>query len=115
MLVIGWRGWRGTLPRNRVAGVRTSATLRSDEAFALGNRVAAPATMTGGGLMVLIGLSVPMLGSTITTILVAVIGTVGSVFLVGAGGVLAHRAASAMPEPAIGGCGGCAGGCCGGA
>jgi uncharacterized membrane protein len=38
----------GRLPRNRLAGVRTAATMRSEEAFLTGNRVAAPAIILGG-------------------------------------------------------------------
>lgn len=45
---VGVLGRIGRLPRNRLAGVRTAATLRSDEAFAVGNRAAAPATVLGG-------------------------------------------------------------------
>jgi uncharacterized membrane protein len=48
VVVTGVLGAIGRLPRNRLAGVRTSATMRSNEAFAIGNRVAAPAIILGG-------------------------------------------------------------------
>lgn len=44
----GILGWVGRLPRNRVAGLRIWATMRSDEAFVEGNRAAGPATTIGG-------------------------------------------------------------------
>lgn len=115
VLIIGWRGLRATLPRNRFAGVRTPATMRSDETFRLGNRVAAPATLAGGAVLMLVGFCLPLVGSTSSALLLLAIGIVGMVGLVLAGGVLGHRAAAAMPEtaPGDGGCGGCAGGCCG--
>lgn len=113
-LVIGWRGLRGQLPRNRYAGVRTAATMRDDSAFELGNRVAAPATLAGGAASLLCGLALLALPSLSAVIIVALLGGVGLVVLMGIGGTLGHRAAAALPEPvAAGGCGGCAGGCCG--
>ncbi|MGQ0774109.1 MAG: SdpI family protein [Pseudonocardiales bacterium] len=39
---VGLLGWRERLPRNRFAGIRTPATLRSDAAFVLANRVVRP-------------------------------------------------------------------------
>jgi uncharacterized membrane protein len=48
VVVAGLLGALGRLPRNRLVGVRTPATLRSDEAFLIGNRVAAPAIVLGG-------------------------------------------------------------------
>ncbi|WP_433870709.1 SdpI family protein [Saccharopolyspora sp. CA-218241] len=48
LLYVGLRGWRGRLARNRFVGVRTPAALRGEEAFALANRVAAPANIAGG-------------------------------------------------------------------
>ena len=114
VVVTGWRGLRGQLPRNRYAGVRTAATMRNDQAFELGNRVAAPATLASGAASLVCGLSLPVLPSLTTVIMVAVIGGVGGLVLMAVGGVLGNRAAAALPEPApTGGCGGCAGGCCG--
>ena len=44
----GVLGRLGRLPRNRLLGVRTASTMRSDEAFLAGNRVVGPATALGG-------------------------------------------------------------------
>lgn len=48
VVATGILGWLGRLPRNRVAGLRIPATMRSDEAFVAGNRAAGPATTIGG-------------------------------------------------------------------
>lgn len=60
LVVIGVaiRGWQGRLPRNFVAGVRTPATMRSDEAFQIANKVAAPLAVAGGAVMVAVVLIV---------------------------------------------------------
>ncbi|QUH05654.1 SdpI family protein [Saccharopolyspora erythraea] len=113
LLFVGWRGLRGQLARNRYAGVRTPATLRSEEAFELANRAAAPAYLAAGATGVLAGAALPALATTFSVVLVAVIGVVGAFGLQVVGGVFGNRAAEAMPEPApAAGCGGCAGGCC---
>ncbi|MBA8827710.1 putative membrane protein [Saccharopolyspora lacisalsi] len=110
LLVLGRRGLHGTLPRNRFVGVRTPAALRNDEAFELGNRVAAPAMLAGGAVGVLSGAMLPLLPSTSSVVMVALIGAVGTFGLMTAGGVLGARAAQALPEPANP-CAGCAGSC----
>ncbi|WP_216212212.1 SdpI family protein [Amycolatopsis aidingensis] len=112
----GWLGWRERLPRGRGAGVRTSATLRGDEAFRVANKVAGLPTLAGGGVGVLAGAAALFVPSTAAAIVTAVIGLLGMFGLLAAGGVLGHRAALAVPEPAApaGGCAGCAcgaGGC----
>jgi uncharacterized membrane protein len=48
LLAVGLLGWRQRLPRNRFAGIRTPATLRSDAAFIAANRVAAPPILAAG-------------------------------------------------------------------
>jgi uncharacterized membrane protein len=48
-------GWRGRLSRDGAIGVRTSATTRSDEAFEVANKAAAPLGVAGGLVMVLGG------------------------------------------------------------
>jgi uncharacterized membrane protein len=48
-------GWRGRLSRNWVAGVRTFSTMRSDAAFAVANKAAAPLGVAGGLVMALGG------------------------------------------------------------
>lgn len=111
----GFLGWRGLLRRDRGTGVRTEATLRSDEAFAVGNRIAGLPTMAAGVVGIAGGLAALAMPTTIGLIVAAVIGVLGLLALVAAGGVLGNRAAAAVPEPAPvqGGCAGCACGGCG--
>lgn len=112
LLYVGRRGLHGRLPRNRFVGVRTPAALRSDDAFELGNRVAAPATLAGGAVGVLSGAALPMLPSVSSVVVVAVIGLVGAFGLMTVGGVLGARASQALPAPTPASpCAGCAGGC----
>jgi len=47
--------WQGGLQRNNLAGVRTPSTMRSDEAFAVANKAAAPYAAAGGGVMIVGG------------------------------------------------------------
>ncbi|WP_433303820.1 SdpI family protein [Actinoplanes sp. CA-030573] len=88
----GVLGLLGRLPRNRVAGVRTSATLRSDRAFEIGNRVAAPLVIAGGAAAVAGGLVALALPDRARTACVLA-GVVLLVALVVAGGVRGDRAA----------------------
>jgi hypothetical protein len=116
---VGWGGllgWRERLPRERGAGVRTAATLRSDEAFRLGNKVAGLPTLVGGVIGVLAGVAGLVMPSSAGTVIAAVVGLIGLVALVVSGGVLGNRAAATVPEPSKlpAGCAGCAcgaGGC----
>ncbi|APU18031.1 MULTISPECIES: SdpI family protein [Actinoalloteichus] len=111
LLVIGWRGMKETLPRNRFAGVRTAATLRSDEAFRVGNRAAGLPTLVSGAIGVLT--AVGLLGLSGPAQLIALgVGVVGLLGLTVAGGVLGTRAAATVkdkPARTLG----CAGQCCG--
>ena len=105
LITVGLLGWWQRLPRNRFAGIRTPATLRSDAAFVAANRVAAPPVLAAGAVCAAGGgLALGTDGSALTVI-VAVAG-VGAVGLLVAGGLLGHRLAAAMPAPA-GGCAGC--------
>jgi uncharacterized membrane protein len=57
-LLVVWvaiRSWQGRLSRNYVAGVRTPSTMRSDEAFRIANKVAAPFSLVGGALITVTG------------------------------------------------------------
>ncbi|ASU80661.1 hypothetical protein CDG81_23015 [Actinopolyspora erythraea] len=98
-LALGWRGLRGTLPRNRYVGVRTPAALRDDETFRLANRVAAPPILASGAIAVVVGCCLAVLGGTGTGWLITGIGAFGALVLLVAGGVLGGRAAAAAPEP----------------
>jgi uncharacterized membrane protein len=106
LLTVGSLSWRRRLPRNRFAGVRTPATLRSAAAFSEANRVAAPpmlaaAAVCAAGGAVALGTDGPAL-----TVIVSLVG-VSTVGLLLAGGLLGHRVAAAMPPTATG-CAGCA-------
>jgi hypothetical protein len=110
-VLVGWGGllaWRERLSRERGAGVRTAATLRSDEAFRAGNRVAGLPTLAGGVVGVLAGIAALVMPSTGGLVTAAVIGLLGTFGLLAGGGVLGNRAASMVPapEPAAG-CSGC--------
>lgn len=111
LLLLGWSSLQGKLPPNRYVGVRTVATLRSDQAFQIGNRVAGPGLVAAGAVALLTGASLPLLPSPGSVVLVAAIGGVGAFTLMTVGGVAGHRAAAALPEPAPAGCAGCTGGC----
>lgn len=114
LLVLGWRGLRAKLPRNRHLGVRTPASMRSAEAFELANRAAAPGILAGGAVAMLAGIALPALASGLSVALVIVLGLLGAFALMTIGGLTGNRAAEAVPAPTpvTGGCGGCAGGCC---
>ncbi|MGQ0480766.1 MAG: SdpI family protein [Pseudonocardia sp.] len=111
LAVVGGLAWRRRLPRNRLAGIRTAATLRDDEAFAVGNRVGAPPVLAGAAVAVL-GAAVA-LGAPSTTAgwVLAGVSAVATVLLSGVGGVLGDRAASRVPAPAPVSCGGACAGC----
>ncbi|MGW0517653.1 SdpI family protein [Crossiella sp. NPDC003009] len=114
LAVVGLRGLRGTLPRNAYAGVRTARAMRSDEAFALANKVAGLPVLVSGLLLVLTGVVTAPLTETGLYLTLLILGGLGAVLITAAGGMLGHRAADALPdpEPAAKGCGGCCGGIC---
>lgn len=101
LIVVAGLGARNRLRRNRWAGVRTGATLRSDAAFALANRVsAAPMAAAGavagvGGAVLLAGAD-GMLGWVVLTVSV-----VGMLVLAGVAGVAGDRAAQAVIPPTL--------------
>jgi hypothetical protein len=118
-VLVGWGGllgWREKLPRDRGAGVRTAATMRSDEAFRVGNKVAGLPTLVGGLIGVVGGVAGLLMPDTAGLIVATVVGLIGLFALLVGGGVLGNKAASAVPEPSNipAGCTGCAcgaGGC----
>jgi uncharacterized membrane protein len=111
LATVGWRGWRERLPRNRFAGVRTAATLRSDEAFRVANKVAGLPTLLAGAVMAAGGLLAGTLVGAPTLVTAVVVVVVGSCALAVAGGRLGHRAALAVPDQPAAGSGGCGGVC----
>lgn len=119
-LVVAWGGflgWREKLPRDRGAGLRTAATMASDEAFALGNKVAGLPTLAGGMVGVLAGVAGLLSPTTGGTVIAVIVGLAGLVALTIGGAALGTKAAAAVPAPepaAPAGCSGCAcgaGGC----
>lgn len=90
--VSGALGWIGRLPRNRLAGVRTSSTMRSEHAFAVGNRVAGPAVTLGGLVAVVAGLVALFLPGNDADGVVLV-GVLVMAVLAAVGGILGSRAA----------------------
>lgn len=114
LAVVGRRARAGSLTRNRWAGVRTPATLASDEAFALGNRVASPFLLAGGGIAVVVGPVLALAPSSAAFVVLTAIAVLGVVALTVAGGVLGSLAAERMPVPAATRPSPCAGCACGG-
>jgi hypothetical protein len=116
LLFVSLLGWRRRLPRNRFAGVRTVASLRDEETFAVANQVGAPLSASAGAVAVLGGvatvirtMAAPDVGvaGPVTVLVLAALGTAG---LTVAGGVLGDRAARAVPMP-VSGCAGVCAGC----
>lgn len=106
-------GARSRLPRNRFAGVRTAATLRSDSAFALGNRVAAVPLGAAGAVAGLGGAAAVLGGPGAAAWIVLAITGAGTLVLAGFGGAMGDRAAVRMAdrEPEPSGCSGTCAGC----
>ncbi|HEV7650651.1 MAG TPA: SdpI family protein [Actinophytocola sp.] len=107
--LVGVLGFLERLPRNRFAGVRTPATLRSDRAFVVANKVAGLPVAVAGGVALVCGALGLVAGPVIT-----IIGLAGLAAITIAGGLLGHRAAEAVPDEAElpAGCQGCqCGGC----
>ncbi|WP_116100659.1 SdpI family protein [Amycolatopsis thermalba] len=116
-VVVGWGGllgWREKLPRDRGASVRTTSTLRSDEAFRLANRVAGLPTMVAGVVGIVAGIAGLLMPGTAGVLIATAIGLVGMFALVAGGGALGHRAAATVPPPAPAVPAGCSGCACGG-
>ena len=104
-------GARGRLPRNRWAGVRTSATLASDAAFALAQRVAA-APLGAAGAVAVAGGAVLIASPATAGLVVLGVAVVAVLVLAGTAGMLGDRAAERVrPEPAPAACAGTCGGC----
>jgi hypothetical protein len=113
LLPVGVLGLTGRLPRNRYAGVRTAQTLRSDDTFAVGNKVAGLPIAVAGVVGVLGALAGWLMPNPVPAVVLALVGVLA--ITVG-GGVLGNRAAAAVkdPEPELpAGCKGCACGGCG--
>lgn len=113
-LVVAWGGllgWREKLA-DRGAGVRTAATLRSAEAFRIGNKVAGLPTIVAGMIGMFSGVAGLVVPTTAGTVVATVVGLIGMFALVAAGGLLGHQAAANVPAPTPAGCAGCGCGNC---
>ncbi|MBT0567773.1 SdpI family protein [Williamsia sp. CHRR-6] len=109
--VVGVLGITRRLPRNRVVGIRTAATLRSDATFAAAHATAGPGLVAGSvvltlGAMLGLGLS----GAAATGF--AAIGLLAGLVLLGSASSFGLRAAAAVPDwdddaPSCGTAGGC--------
>jgi uncharacterized membrane protein len=64
LIVVAVASWQERLPRNVLAGVRTPTTMRSDQAFKVANKVAAPLTAAGGAVLMLGGVLAALLGTS---------------------------------------------------
>lgn len=49
-VIVGWLSTTGRLPRNRVVGIRTRATMASDDAWIAAHRAAGPSLFVGAAL-----------------------------------------------------------------
>lgn len=112
LIAVAVLGARSRLRRNRWAGVRTEATLRSAEAFLVANRVAAAPTGAAGaaaaaGGAVLLAATGGALGWVVLAVSV-----VGLLALAGFGGMMGDRAAQTV-VPASLAAPSCAGVCAG--
>ncbi|MGB3771576.1 MAG: SdpI family protein [Rhodococcus sp. (in: high G+C Gram-positive bacteria)] len=101
---VAFLGLRGTLRRNSRVGVRTAASMRSDEAFTVANKVAAPTT-AAGAFFLLIGAVATMAPGGLFGVVAAVLTTVAALATAAYGGSMGNRAAEAMPAGDAGGCG----------
>jgi hypothetical protein len=113
LLTIAVLGLRRKLRRNRWAGVRTAASLRSDAAFAVANQVASAPLAAAGGVAA-VGGAVLLAGATgVLGWTLVVVSTIAVFVLTGVAGVAGDRAAGAVPTPAPepSACGGTCAGC----
>jgi SdpI/YhfL family protein len=115
-VVVGWGGFLGfreRLTRESGTGVRTAASLRSEAAFKLANRIAGLPTLAGGAVAVVAGLAALAMPTTAGLIAAAFVGVLGLLAMVVGGGVLGARAALTVPAPAPAAPAGCSGCACG--
>ena len=113
LLTIAVLGLRRKLSRNRWAGVRTAASLRSDTAFAVANQVAAAPLGAAGGVAVVGGCALLAGATGVLGWTLVVVSGIAVFVLIGVGGVAGDRAAGAVPPPNPGPsvCGGACAGC----
>jgi uncharacterized membrane protein len=98
-LLIVWlaiRSWQGRLSRNYVAGVRTPATMRSDEALGIANKAAAPFSLVSGLLFVVTGVVAAVVPVHTATVALPTGVVIAGVVIV-VGGITGVRAARKVP------------------
>lgn len=100
MLAVAWASWAQKLPRNRFAGVRTPATMRSEEAFKLANKIAAPGIAAGGLVLALTAVGVLALPAAWGASVAVALGAVVSLVPVGYGAYIGNKAAGKLPSMA---------------
>ena len=103
VVVCGVASIAGRLPRNRWVGIHTEHSMRSDEAFRLANRVAAPTMIAAGGLLAVAG-ALALMFDGLLGIVAIVVTTIAAVIPAGNGAAIANRAAEALTAKA-GSCG----------
>lgn len=98
IVAVAVKGWRGDLARNKMVGIRTPATMASDEAWHVAHRLAGP-WMIAGSLGAIVPGAVllfrPTNGTATATIM---IGLAVMVALVIAGGGIGSMAAARLDE-----------------
>nr|WP_063792289.1 SdpI family protein [Nonomuraea pusilla] len=92
LVVPGWLGRAGRLPRNNFAGVRTPSTMRSDAAFRLANKVAGLPTMAGGGVALAGAVTAWFVPTDEGVLAVVIVATAGMLALVVGGAAMGVRA-----------------------
>lgn len=113
LLIVALLGARSRLPRNRFAGVRTAATLRTEAGFVLANRVAAAPLGAAGAVAAVGGLTVLLAGPAPVGWVVLALAGIGMLVLAAVGGAVGDRAATrlATQEPGPSACAGACAGC----
>ena len=96
LVVVGILGVAARLPRNRWAGVRTPASLVSDGAFSVANRVSGPGIVVSGVLVALAGAAVAGTEGA-PRVVVAMLLLSGGVAVMIAAGALGARAVAVAP------------------
>lgn len=90
---VGWIEMTGRLARNAVVGIRTKATMESDEAWRAAHRTAGVWFITAGLVMTIAGMLMLVADSDAAAWGVMRIGMIGGLTFAVAGVVLADRAA----------------------
>ena len=94
-------GWRETLSPSGRWGIRTPAAARSERAFRMANKVAAPVFGGAAAVGIVAGLlTVALPLSAWGATIVFVLGLAGAIALLAAGGLLGEQAARTLPIPA---------------